>query len=431
MKQTQTTQETWSASLKLCVEANLARETQSSNHVLSTVKEIITGRDSECDIPIDSIKYPSVSRHHAKIQPIKSNLEIYWQICDLNSANGTYINGKRLEDPYSLQDGDRISLGRDGPEFIFECRVINNIASTSQGSESPDICTTASVVSTSSSSLPPALPSAPVIQDILAPTPAPRDLWRLISDTAICTLVGHSDLVRSLAFSSDGKILASGSADKTIKLWNLSKGEEVQTISAHKMAVNAVAFSPDGQTLVSGGADKTIKVWNLKTKEESQTLTGHGMGVNALAFSPDGRLLASGSADKTVKLWNLSTGEAIHTLSSHKMAVNAVAFTLDGKILASGGLDRTIKLWNPGTGEEIITLPSFRSSINTLMFSPDGEKLAIAHEDKTIRLWDLKTNQELLILPGQVGQAGGIAISPNGQQFASGREDMTIQVWSL
>ncbi|MDZ8228113.1 MAG: WD40 repeat domain-containing protein, partial [Nostoc sp. ChiVER01] len=121
----------------------------------------------------------------------------------------------------------------------------------------------------------------------------------------IHTLTGHDNFVWSVSFSPDGKTLASGSDDKTIKLWNLDTGKEIRTLTGHDNFVWSVSFSPDGKTLASGSEDKTIKLWNLETAKEIHTLTGHDNPVYSVSFSLDGKTLASGSRDKTIKLWNL------------------------------------------------------------------------------------------------------------------------------
>ncbi|BBD59134.1 WD-repeat protein [Nostoc sp. HK-01] len=121
-------------------------------------------------------------------------------------------------------------------------------------------------------------------------------------------LEGHDDSVTSVSFSPDGKTLASGSYDKTIKLWNLETGKEIRTLKGHDNTVRSVNFSPDGKTLASGSSDKTIKLWNLETGKEIRTFKGHDNYVMSVSFSPDGKTLASGSLDKTIKLWNRNTG---------------------------------------------------------------------------------------------------------------------------
>ncbi|MFN6274728.1 MAG: NACHT and WD repeat domain-containing protein, partial [Microcystis sp.] len=124
-------------------------------------------------------------------------------------------------------------------------------------------------------------------------------------------LVGHNDGVWSVSFSPDGKTLATGSEDKTIKLWNVETGEEIRTLKGHNGHVYSASFSSDGKTLASGSEDTTIKLWNLETGQEIRTLTGHNETVNSVSFSPDGKTLATGSGDNTIKLWDVETGEEI------------------------------------------------------------------------------------------------------------------------
>ncbi len=128
---------------------------------------------------------------------------------------------------------------------------------------------------------------------------------------------GHGSEVSSVAFSPNGKTLASGSWDKTIKLWDIAAGKELKTFSGHSDQVYSVAFSPDGKTIASGSRDKTIKLWNIATGQELKTFSGHNYEVSSIAFSPDGKTVASGSWDKTIKLWDIAAGKEVKTFSGH------------------------------------------------------------------------------------------------------------------
>ncbi|WP_271254759.1 nSTAND1 domain-containing NTPase [Pseudanabaena sp. Chao 1811] len=256
-------------------------------------------------------------------------------------------------------------------------------------------------------------------------------LWNLETGTEIRTLKGHEKAVNSLSFSHDGKTLASGSDDKTIKLWNLETGTEIRTFNGHDISVTRVSFSPDGKTLASGSEDKTIKLWNLETGNEIRTLKGHDNFVFSVSFSPDGKTLVSGSGDKTIKLWNLETGNEIRTLKGHDNFVFSVSFSPDGKTLVSGSGDKTIKLWNLETGTEIRTLKGHDNFVFSVSFRPDGKTLVSGSGDKTIKLWNLETGTEIRTLKGHDNSVFSVIFSPDGKTLASGSWDKTIKLWNL
>ncbi|MDH6100450.1 trypsin-like peptidase domain-containing protein [Anabaenopsis sp. FSS-46] len=251
-------------------------------------------------------------------------------------------------------------------------------------------------------------------------------LWDVATGREIATLTGHSDSVRSVGFSPDGQTLASGSGDKTIKLWDVATGREIATLTGHSEAVRSVGFSPDGQTLAS--LDNTIKLWDVATRREIATLTGHSSSVWSVAFSPDGRTLASGSWDRTIKLWDVATGGEIATLTGHSSWVFSVAFSPNGRTLASGSWDSTIKLWDVATRREIATLTGHSSSVSSVAFSPDGRTLASGSWDSTIKLWDVATGRLIATLTGHSDNVNSVAFSPDGKTLA-GSYDNTIKLW--
>ena len=285
---------------------------------------------------------------------------------------------------------------------------------------------------------------------------------------------GHSGRVNSVAFSPDGKTIASGSSDNTIRLWNAKTGATLKILTGHRYDVNSVAFSPDEKTIVSASDDRTVRLWDVNTGNQLlDPLTGHGGVVYSVAFSPDGKTIASGSSDDTIRLWEVGTGATLKILTGHRNAVNSVAFSPDGKTIASGSNDNTIRLWDANTGVNLHTLTGHRIYVYSVAFSPDGKMLASASDDNTIRLWDVDTGDELMspltmhsddvnsvafspdgktiagggfsevslwdvktgeLLQSLIGHSGWIyhvAFSPDGQFLASASEDWTIGIWDV
>ena len=236
---------------------------------------------------------------------------------------------------------------------------------------------------------------------------------------------GHTDYVRSLAFSPDGSMLASGSLDNTVRLWNVNAKQLLYTFIGHTYSVGSVAFSPADSTLVSASLDGTIRLWNPYTGEHKRTFTGR-YSFTSVAFSPDGQTLAIGSIiDPTIRLWDTTTWQTKISCIGHTADVDSLAFSPDGSMLASGSWDKTIRLWNPYTGTQIRTLPA-RGDVNSLAFSPDGSMLASASLDGTIRLWNPHTGELKRILPNQGGWRNPVAFSPDGKIVVIGHRGISL-----
>ncbi|KAA6414807.1 MAG: hypothetical protein FRX48_01557 [Lasallia pustulata] len=254
-------------------------------------------------------------------------------------------------------------------------------------------------------------------------------IWDAATGATLQTFEGHSDWVGAVAFSPDGKQLASGSGDETVRIWDAPTGATLQTLEGHSGLVFGVAFSPDGKQLASGSGDETVRIWDAATGATLQTLEGHSGRVGAVAFSPDGKQLASGSDDETVRIWDAATGATLQTLEGHSDRVGAVAFSPDGKQLASGSGDMTVRIWDAGTGATLQTLEGHSGLVFAVAFSPDGKQLASGSYDMTVRIWDAATGATLQTLEGHSGPVFAVAFSPDGKQLASGSGDKTVRIW--
>ncbi len=256
-------------------------------------------------------------------------------------------------------------------------------------------------------------------------------LWDVNSRKPLAKLEGQQSGVFGVAFSPDGKRLASASADNTLILFDVARRKVLATLVGHKDVVYAVTFSRDGKLVASASRDKTVILWDVATSKPLATLAGHKDAVTDVAFSPDGKLLASASWDKTVILWNVDSRKSLARLEGHKDRVAGVAFSPDGKLLASGSWDKTVILWNVDSRKLVATLEGHKSFVYRIAFSPDGKLLASASLDRTVILWDVDSRKSLATLEGHKDAVVGVAFSPDGKLLASASQDQTVILWAV
>lgn len=248
--------------------------------------------------------------------------------------------------------------------------------------------------------------------------------------TSLFITTGHTGVVNSVAFSHDGELLATGSADNTVRIWNVRNAQVLRTLSFHLADVFAVAFSPDSKWLASAGYDQQVILWHVASGERLRTFKTHTQPVTDVAFSGNGRFLATASRDSTIHIWDVHAGVLRHRIEAHRGRVTALAFHPNSLTLASLGNDHIVKIWNVETGRWVAELNHEGAPVTDVVFSPDGRLLATTALDGVVRMW--RSGAWQMVRQLEAGDAmNAVAFVPDGQTIGVATRNGDLRLWDV
>ncbi len=317
-------------------------------------------------------------------------------------------------------------------------------------------------------------------------------LWDAATGRENRTFAGVTEVIYSVAFSPDARLIITGGYNHKAKLWDVETGKTIKVFTGPTKddLIESVAFSPDGRSVLTSGSDKVIRLWDIASGQEIRSFTGHTAWVNSVGFSPDGKYAVSGSWDGTIKIWDVSTGaetgpfkenktvpdykaardnvrsaagrgrggdsrgavpapaaaaprseappapivrmgdKMAWNIESFKNRLSTVIYSPDGQYLLSGNWGGVISLWDASTGQKIKNFTGHSGRINSLAFSSDGRRILSAGRDNLVKIWDTASGREVRTLAGHTGEVKTTAFSSKPHIVASGGADGTIRLWN-
>ncbi len=261
----------------------------------------------------------------------------------------------------------------------------------------------------------------------------PQGTSSLAPGSTLFTYRGHSAGVNMVAWSTDGKRIASASDDNTVQVCDAATGRQLLTYRGHTSRVESVAWSPDGGLIASGSDDTTVQIWDATTGYTLFTYRSHTKAVGPVAWSPDGRRIASGGgevSDNTVQVWDAIDGSHVYTYRGHTSRVTGLAWSPNSRRIASSSFDTTVQVWDASTGSHVYIYRGHHSlQVYAVAWSPDGTRIASGGQDMTVQVWEAADGSHALTYRGHEGPVDALAWSPDGTRLASGSTDTTVQVW--
>jgi WD40 repeat protein len=249
------------------------------------------------------------------------------------------------------------------------------------------------------------------------------------ADAEILVIAGHTERIRAVQFSPDGKRIVTASYDRTARIWDAATGREIMQLSGHTDRLRSASFSPDGRYIVTGSHDKTARIWDATTGQQIRVLTGHTDGVRSAEFSPDGSRVVTASYDQTARVWDVATGKQLQELRGHTSPVVWASFSPDGQRILTASQDRTARIWEAASGKQLVLLSGHTGQLTSAAFSPDGRHVVTGSFDKTARVWDAVTGQQLTQLSGHTQLLEHIDYSHDGSRILTISDDKTARVW--